>query len=285
MKNKFFLLIFCFVSSFVFAQQTGVRYNAIPEGGGYYQVPNKVIKAATYSATITIVTYHEEEIIQVAQLTGSPTINATVSSCYKGDKLWMQFSTDGSQRTVTFNTHFTANGTLVISGSSTAVVNFIFDGTNWLELSRQSSSSTASLAVNSITENTTGSGVTINKSVIQNYTATTYTATGTYTVTAAQLAGGLLVAATSTVATTMTLPTASALATQISAVAGTSIDFEVLNNGTSNGTVTVAVNTGITASDFPGTNTLTRTGSATLGIAKFSIIFLSATAAILIRTS
>jgi hypothetical protein len=140
-----------------------------------------------------------------------------------------------------------------------------------------------SLTTNSITETTAGSGVTINKQVIQNYTATTYTATGSYTVTAAAVEGGLLVAATSTATTTWTLPTAALLATQVSATAGTTLFFEVINNGASNGTVTVAVGAGIVASDFPGSNTLTRTGSATVGIAGFRITFISASAAVLTR--
>jgi len=108
---------------------------------------------------------------------------------------------------------------------------------------------------------------------------TAYTTSAT--VTASELNGGLL-ANTGTVAITLTLPTASLMATQIGAGAGSIFDFSVLNNA-SGGTVTVAVGSGMTASDFPGTNTLTRTASATVGIARFRIHFLSATAATLTR--
>lgn len=108
---------------------------------------------------------------------------------------------------------------------------------------------------------------------------TAYTTSAT--VTAAELQGGQL-AVTGTVAVTLTLPTASLIATQIGAGAGSFFDFNVLNNSTG-GTATIAVGSGITASDFPGTNTLTRTASATVGIARFRLLFLSSTAAILIR--
>ena len=130
-----------------------------------------------------------------------------------------------------------------------------------------------------------GYNVTFGKQSIQLRTATTYTATGSITVTAAELAGGLLVAATSTATTTFTLPTAAQIVTQMGAAAGSTFEFVVVNNGASNGTVTVAVGSGITASDFPGTNTLTRTGSATVGAAVFRLTFLTTSAAILTRVS
>ncbi len=124
---------------------------------------------------------------------------------------------------------------------------------------------------------------TMSKPIIRKSSATTYTATGTYTVTAAELSGGLLVAATSTAATTMVLPTTALMATQFGGVAGTSFDFFVDNSGASNGTVTVAVSTGMTASGFPSSNTLTLAGSATVGIAGFRVTFISATASTLTR--
>lgn len=108
---------------------------------------------------------------------------------------------------------------------------------------------------------------------------TAYTTSAT--VTAAELNGGML-ANTGTVAITLTLPTATQMATQLGAAAGSSFDFTVLNNA-SGGTVTIAVGSGITASGFPGTNTLTLANSATVGIARFRLHFLSATAATLTR--
>lgn len=108
---------------------------------------------------------------------------------------------------------------------------------------------------------------------------TAYTTSAT--VTASELQGGLL-ANTGTVAVTLTLPTTSLIAAQLGAAAGSNFEFSVLNNA-SGGTITMAVGSGMTASDFPGTNTLTRTASATVGIARFRIHFLSATVSTLTR--
>lgn len=118
----------------------------------------------------------------------------------------------------------------------------------------------------------------VSSSVVNIPTSTAYTANAT--VTASELAGGLLTVTSGTL--TLTLPTTSLIATQIGAGAGSYLEFSVLNNG-SGGTVTIAVGSGMTASDFPGTNTLTRTVSATVGIARFRIHFLSATASTLTR--
>jgi len=108
---------------------------------------------------------------------------------------------------------------------------------------------------------------------------TAYTTSAT--VTASELQGGLL-ANTGTVAVTLTLPTTSLIAAQLGAAAGSIFEFSVLNNA-SGGTITMAVGSGMTASDFPGTNTLTRTASATVGIARFRIHFLSETVSTLTR--
>lgn len=131
----------------------------------------------------------------------------------------------------------------------------------------------------SIAEKTSGGGITFTKATIRKHTGTAINTTAT--VTAAQLAGGLLTS-TSAAAVTMTLPTATALATQLTAVQGTIFDFVVDNSAGAN-TVTVAVGSGIVASTFPSTNTLTLGASATTGTAVFRITFISATAATLTR--
>ena len=263
MKKLLFLLCFIATTIVSFGQQSGVRYEIVPEGGGPYVLVNSEIQTLTYAATKTVTTTHEETTVQFASLTGAMTVNAVVTNCYKGDKLYCQFATDATTRTVTFGTNFVTSGTLIIPPSSYVESMFLFNGLKWVELSRQPSASSSAT----------------------NFTATTYTATRTYTVTASELSGGLLVAATATATTTMVLPTTALLAAQVGAVAGTSIEFELINNGASNGTVTVSVSTGMTASGFPGTNTLTLAGSATVGIARFRIMFISATASTLTRIS
>ena len=79
------------------------------------------------------------------------------------------------------------------------------------------------------------------------YAAVPQTATSTATLTAAQVTGGILVANPSTSAATYTLPTASAIdAVVTSAKPGSTFTLNIINTGTSSGTVTLATATGIT---------------------------------------
>jgi hypothetical protein len=79
------------------------------------------------------------------------------------------------------------------------------------------------------------------------YTAAPQTATATATLTAAQVTGGFLVANPSTSAAVYTLPTAAAIdAVVTSAKVGSTFTLNIVNIGTSSGTVTLAAGTGIT---------------------------------------
>ena len=103
----------------------------------------------------------------------------------------------------------------------------------------------------------------------------------TGTITAEKLSRGYITS-TSAAATTLTLPTAAQVATQIGAAQGTIFEFWV-DNVSGADVVTVAVGSGIVASGFPGTNTLTIANSATIGVAGFRLTFFSATGATLTR--
>jgi len=73
------------------------------------------------------------------------------------------------------------------------------------------------------------------------------TATSTATLTAAQITGGMLVANPSTSAATYTLPTAALIDAAVpNATVGSTFDVNVVNVGTSSGTVTLATATGLT---------------------------------------
>ena len=130
-----------------------------------------------------------------------------------------------------------------------------------------------------ISEQVTGYGINIAQQTFQNRTATSYTVTGA--VTGAQLAKGLLAVASGTC--TLTLPTGTDLGNTIGATAGTTFDFVLLNIA-SGGTATIAANTNAIAGDY-GTNTLTRTNSASVGVAVFKVTFISATAYVFTRIS
>ncbi len=167
------------------------------------------------------------------------------------------------------------------SAAGAKVIDISATGLGVTGATSSSTSITAGTTVitDAVTENTSGAGITFSKATIRKNTATAINTTAT--VTAAQLAGGLLTT-TSASAVTMTLPTATQLATQLGAVQGTIFDFVVDNSAGAN-TVTVAVGSGIVASTFPSSNTLTLGASATTGTAVFRITFISATAATLTR--
>lgn len=73
------------------------------------------------------------------------------------------------------------------------------------------------------------------------------TATSTATLTVAQITGDVLVANPSTSAATYTLPTAAAIDAVLgNAKVGSTFDLAIVNTGTSSGTVTLSMGTGIT---------------------------------------
>ena len=79
------------------------------------------------------------------------------------------------------------------------------------------------------------------------YAAAPQTATSTATLTAAQVTGGMLVANPSTSAATYTLPTAASIdAVVTSAKVGSTFDLAIVNTGTSSGTITLSMGTGLT---------------------------------------
>lgn len=73
------------------------------------------------------------------------------------------------------------------------------------------------------------------------------TATSTATLTAAQVVGGMLLANPSTSAATYTLPTAALIDAAVpNATVGSTFDLSIINIGTSSGTVTLSMGTGVT---------------------------------------
>ena len=79
------------------------------------------------------------------------------------------------------------------------------------------------------------------------YSAAAQTATSTATLTAAQITGSVLVANPSTSAAIYTLPSGTDIdAVVTSATVGSTFDLAIVNTGTSSGTVTLSLGTGLT---------------------------------------
>jgi hypothetical protein len=109
----------------------------------------------------------------------------------------------------------------------------------------------------------------------------------TATATAAQVATGFITS-TSAAATTITLPTGTALGAAINATKGTVMDLYIDNTGGANTvTIAVAVN-GIlstAAADTAGSFGDLTVASGVTGLARFTIMFSSATAYVFTRTA
>jgi hypothetical protein len=110
----------------------------------------------------------------------------------------------------------------------------------------------------------------------------------TATATAAQIATGYITS-TSAAATTITLPTGTLLGAAIGATAGTVLDFYVDNTAGAN-TVTIAVATNgiLSAAAAAGSSAnfgLLTVPSGVTGLARFTIMFSSATAYVFSRTA
>jgi hypothetical protein len=109
----------------------------------------------------------------------------------------------------------------------------------------------------------------------------------TATATAAQVADGYITS-TSAAATTITLPTGTALGAALNASRGTAFDLFVDNTAGAS-IVTIAVNTNAVlssaAADTPGSFGDLTIASGATGIARFTIMFSSATAYTFTRTA
>jgi len=116
---------------------------------------------------------------------------------------------------------------------------------------------------------------------------TTAAINATATATAAQVATGYITS-TSAAATTITLPTGTALGTAIGATRGTVLELYVDNTAGANA-VTIAVNTNAilssAAADTPGSFGDLTVAAGVTGIARYTIMFASATAYVFTRTA
>jgi hypothetical protein len=92
------------------------------------------VQTPAYAATISLTTTKRVTFVNVAQLTGALTINAVVTSAVINDKVTFTFGADGTNRVVTFGTNMKSSGTLTVTASKYGTAEFIFDGTNWLQL-------------------------------------------------------------------------------------------------------------------------------------------------------
>ena len=134
---------------------------------------------------------------------------------------------------------------------------------------------------------TTFTGPVVSKNGFITDHTTTQAINATGTATAAQVAAGYITS-TSAAATTITLPTGTLLGAAVGATQGTVLDLFIDNTaGASTVTIAVATN-GIlssAAADTPGSFGDLTVASGVTGLARFTIMFSSATAYVFTRTA
>ena len=90
----------------------------------------EIIQTTAYAASLEVVDASAKwHIVAPAQLTGALTLNATaVTKHLLGDEFVFHFSTDGTQRVVTFGTNILSSGTVTIPANKTATARGFFNG-------------------------------------------------------------------------------------------------------------------------------------------------------------
>jgi hypothetical protein len=94
------------------------------------------IQTPTYASSIAITTTDRNTVVKPAALTGALSLTAVVISAVAGDLLSFLFLADSTARVVTFSTNFSSTGTLRVGASANATIDFVFNGTSWIEQSR-----------------------------------------------------------------------------------------------------------------------------------------------------
>lgn len=98
-------------------------------------------EAVTYAASVALAVKDKAaHSLKVLALTGACSLTVNVGSSttapFVGDTLQLQLTSDGTTRTVTFSTGFLATGTFAVTTAKHAVIDFVFNGTGWLETNR-----------------------------------------------------------------------------------------------------------------------------------------------------
>lgn len=106
---------------------TALRVSELKIGGR-----GTTTEAPAYATPLEVTDqYAARHLYLPAQLTGALTLNATaVTKWIAGDEIVFHFSTDGTQRVVTFGTNILSSGTITIPANKTATARGFFNGTS-----------------------------------------------------------------------------------------------------------------------------------------------------------
>lgn len=87
------------------------------------------------AATVALVVTRKVSIVEQA-VGADMTINLTAANAAVGDRIILKLNNDGTIRAVTFGTGFAASAGVTGTASKTIVVNFVYDGTRFVETGR-----------------------------------------------------------------------------------------------------------------------------------------------------
>lgn len=236
------------------------------------------------------------EIIDAVNAIQSGSITLTTVDAGDGTVALPSFTftsdlTSGIYKISAGNFGFSVSGAKVLNISATGLdVTGVITATTSISattsiLATTTITATTGLITNSITELTSGKGITLSKNIIRKTTLAALNSTGT--ITAAMINNGGITS-TSAAGVTATIDSIANLVTQLGAVAGTFIDF-VVDNTPGASTVTVALPAGMVVAkqtsngDTAVDQLLTVANSATIGAGMFRIYFQSTSAAIIYR--
>jgi hypothetical protein len=142
--KKFLLIGFLSILTIGLTAQTTVpRFGIDKHNDNTGRVLTYGYLTPTFTTTLKVTPNAYETIVATASLTGACTINATVTSCYAGDKLTfiLQADTLTAGRVVTLGGNFVykaSGSTITVAANKRATISFIFDPNSlkFVELTR-----------------------------------------------------------------------------------------------------------------------------------------------------
>jgi hypothetical protein len=121
---------------------TNVRLNNSHSKDTTDRIIQNDFQDVAYAASVALTTKqnHARTRIRIGQATGALSLTIGVGSATTdpqvGDEVELWLSSDGTGRVVTFSTGFAPAGTLTMVANKSAVANFYFNGTAWVERHR-----------------------------------------------------------------------------------------------------------------------------------------------------
>lgn len=139
MKNLIILILLAFIGTTVSAQSTSPRFGTSSKDDNTGRVLTYAKISLTDAAgadSATLYTTNYSTVVAVA-LTDSFTLKSpTVKKCYYSDRLTIIATGTSGKKLKFTGSNWIATGAATLSSGGKAVINFVFDGTKWVEEAR-----------------------------------------------------------------------------------------------------------------------------------------------------